>query len=176
MAYRTSGRTPDLEVTNTNAQNTKDATYIYLDTDISNETKKYDDSGKVIHDIYAEYYDENTNTIRVHFKASDTSVAYLKKDYISFGGIGVSSVYTDEGVEIEPEKEGTTQGYYKLPSSGEFYVDCDIQSMLGIDEDITDSFQLKFTCKLYTSYGLKQQSDTSEKTVYLIKRGLFDIH
>jgi hypothetical protein len=114
--------------------------------------------------------------VYIKYQATDTSVAYKKNDYILVEGIGTSIIYdTDTKSPLSTEIINGSL-YYKLPSSGLFYVRCNVSSMLGTDKKEADSFQLKFTCKLYTSYGLKQQSDTSEKTVYLIKRGLFDIH
>ena len=77
------------------------------------------------------------------------------------------------------ELSKASNGLYKIPSSGLFYVRCNIDELrneLGIYSD-SSAYQIEFKCKLYTSYGTIVKKDIkSEKTVVLVKRGLFDIH
>lgn len=165
MSYRTSGTTPELEVLNENAQNTKDKSYIYLDYDV--------DEPDAVKDANA-----SGDMVTVTFSTNDISVAYNKKDYISFELVGVGASSGFQPVDEYGNPLVQTEFGWEIPINGVFSVNCDISRLkdeLGI-YSASSEYQIELVCRLYSSYGFEQDSVQSERSVLLIKRGLFDIH
>lgn len=170
MAYRSATSASKLIITNDNVQTVGNTSYLYLDYDV------------VSPNVLLEEEVVSDDVIKLKFKILDTSIAYNKKNYIKFTvdniELGDLSVHSQtSGEQLDYRDVGSYGNCYVLEDGDSFYCEVDVsrlKEVYGVDKS-SDDFLIPVTCKTFTTYGVVEKVAERSHTVYIVKRGLFNI-
>jgi hypothetical protein len=168
MSYRASSKTPQLDVVNENVEEYNKNIDIYLDYDVANPDTLMDSEA-------------SDGKFRIYFNTLELFASSNVHNYIQFtDDAGNALPFTVYDLATNTPLELSDLGgsaAYELTYGPLWYFDIpisEISEMYGVS--LEESYQYHFRFNLLTTYGRDNREITDYYDIFIIKRGLFNMH